>query len=74
MNRLLHLQKLTISGPLSAGTIATPVPAYTEDNYIRGLDKSIPPFKTPNFSMFSGIEPVPEGEGSYDQFMSSNSN
>ena len=27
-----------------------------------------PPFKTPILTKFSGIEPVPKGEGSYEQF------
>ena len=27
-----------------------------------------PPFKTPVLTKFSGIEPVPKGEGSYEQF------
>ena len=69
---IADMQRMTSSGPPSTQTVNTPVFNSTEDL----LNKSLPPhecailpFKTPNFPKFSGIEKVPKGEESYDQFM-----
>ena len=74
---IADMQRMASSGPPSVHTVNTPVFANsTNDNYIKSLDKSLPPhehsilpFENPNFPKFSGIESVPKGEGSYDQFM-----
>ena len=50
----------SITGPPSPGSVETP---EVESEMIAKL-----PFKTPILTKFSGIEPVPKGEGSYQQF------
>ena len=50
----------SLTGPLSAGSVETP----EMESEIRMK----PPFKTPIHAKFSGIEPVPKAEGSYEQF------
>ena len=66
---IADMQKATSSGTPSAHTVDTPkLISSVEDHYMKSYDKALP-FRTPNFSTFSGIEPVPKGEGSYDQFM-----
>ena len=50
----------SLTGPPSPGSMETP----EVDSEIR----TKPPFKTSILTKFSGIEPVPKGEGSYEQF------
>ena len=49
-----------LTGPPSPGSIETPE--------VESEIKTKPPFKTPILTQFSGIEPVPKGKGSYEQF------
>ena len=66
---IADMQKMTSSGVPSAHTVDTPKLASSiEDHYMKSYNKALL-FRTPNFSTFSGIQPVPKGEGSYDQFM-----
>ena len=50
----------SITGPPSPGSVETP--------NVESEIKMRPPFKTPILTKFSGIKPVPKGEGSYEQF------
>ena len=50
----------SITGPPSPGSVETPE--------MESVIRIKPPFKTPILTKFSGIEPVPKGEGSYEQF------
>ena len=50
----------SITGPPSPGSVETPE--------VESEIRIKPPFKTPILTKFSGIEPVPKGEGSYEQF------
>ena len=50
----------SITGPLSPGSMET--------SKVESEIRMKPPFKTPILTKFSGIEPVPKGEGSYEQF------
>ena len=50
----------SLTGPHSPGSVETP-----------GVESEMKvklPFKTPILTKFLGIEPVPKGEGSYEQF------
>ena len=50
----------SITGPPSPGSVETPE--------VKSEIRIKLPFKTPILTKFSGIEPVPKGEGSYEQF------
>ena len=50
----------SITGPPSPGSVETPK--------VESEIRMKPPFKTPILTKFLGIEPVPKGEGSYEQF------
>ena len=50
----------SLTGPPSPGSMETPE--------VESETKTKPPLKTPILTKFSGIEPVPKGEGSYEQF------
>ena len=66
---IADMQRMTSSGVPSAHTVDTPkLISSVEDHFMKSYDKALP-FRTPNFPTFSGIEPVPKGEGLYDQFM-----
>ena len=45
-----------------------PSPESVETPEVESIIRMKPPFKTPILTKFSGIEPVPKGEGSYEQF------
>ena len=45
-----------------------PSPGYVETPDVEPETKMKLPFKTSILTKFSGIEPVPKGEGSYEQF------
>ena len=50
----------SLTGPPSPGSVETPE--------VESEMTTKPPFKTPILTKFSGIEPVPKGEGSCEQF------
>ena len=50
----------SLTGPPSPGSVETPQVEFEIRMKL--------PFKTPILTKFSGIEPVPKGEGSYEQF------
>ena len=50
----------SLTGPPSPGSVETPE--------VESEIRMKPPIKTPILTKFSGIEPVPKGEGSYEQF------
>ena len=50
----------SLTGPPSPGSMETPE--------VESEIRTKPPFKTPILTEFSGIEPVPKGEGSYEKF------
>ena len=45
-----------------------PSPGSVETSKVESETRTKPPFKTPILTKFSGIKPVPKGEGSYEQF------
>ena len=58
--KVMSSKIFSLTGPPSPGSVETP---EVESEF-----KMKPPFKTPILTKFSGIEPVPKGEGSYEQF------
>ena len=64
-----QIQRIEVTSSKISSLTGPPTPGSVETPDVEPETKMKPPFKTPILTKFSGIELVPKGEGSYEQFM-----
>ena len=63
-----QIQRIEVTSSKISSLTGPPSPGSVETPEVEPEMRTKPPFKTPTLTKFSGIEPVPKGEGSYEQF------
>ena len=63
-----QIQQIEVISSKISSLIGPPSPGSIETPDVEPETRTKPLFKTPILTKFSGIEPVPKGEGSYEQF------
>ena len=63
-----QIQRIEVTSSKISSLTGPPSPGSVETPDVEPEMKMKLPFKTPILTQFSGIEPVPKGEGSYEQF------
>ena len=64
------IQQIEVTSSKISSLTGSPSPGSMETPEVEPETRTKPPFKMPTLTKFSGIEPVPKGEGSYEQFKS----
>ena len=63
-----QIQRIEATSSKISHVTGPPSPRSVDTPELESEIKMRPPFKTPVLTKFSGIKPVPKGEGSYEQF------
>ena len=63
-----QIQRIEVTSSKISSLTGPPSPGSMETPDVEPETRIKPPFKTPILMKFSGIEPVPKSEGSYEQF------